>query len=85
MVYGLSAALKGQITLEGGRVKQSNFNDYPLLRLREMPKVEVHVVPSTEAPHGVGEPSVPPIAPAVANAIFQVTGTRLRRMPLALA
>jgi isoquinoline 1-oxidoreductase beta subunit len=85
VVYGLSAALKGQITLEGGRVKQSNFNDYPLLRMRDMPKVEVHVVPSTEAPHGVGEPAVPPVAPAVANAIFRLTGTRLRSMPLVLA
>jgi isoquinoline 1-oxidoreductase beta subunit len=84
VVYGLSAAIKGQITLEGGRVKQSNFNDYPLLRMKDMPKVEVHVVQSTEPPHGVGEPAVPPIAPAVANAIYQVTGTRLRRMPLSL-
>jgi isoquinoline 1-oxidoreductase beta subunit len=85
VVYGLSAALKGQITLEGGRVKQSNFDDYPLLRMKDMPKVEVHLVKSSESPHGVGEPSVPPIAPAVANAVFQITGTRLRRMPLTLA
>jgi isoquinoline 1-oxidoreductase beta subunit len=84
VVYGLTAAVKGEITLEGGRVKQSNFNDYPLLRMKEMPKVEVHLVESTDAPHGVGEPSVPPIAPAVANAVFQATGTRLRRLPLAL-
>lgn len=85
VVYGLSAAIKGEITLEGGRVKQSNFNDYPVLRMNEMPKIEVHVVESTEPPHGVGEPSVPPIAPAVANAIFQATGTRVRRLPLTLA
>jgi isoquinoline 1-oxidoreductase beta subunit len=84
VVNGLSAALKGQITLEGGRVKQSNVYDYPLLRMQDMPKVEVHVVQSTDSPHGVGEPSVPPIAPAVANAVCQATGTRLRRMPLAL-
>jgi isoquinoline 1-oxidoreductase beta subunit len=84
VVYGLSAALKGQITLEGGRVKQSNFNDYPLVRMRDMPVVEVHVVRSADPPHGVGEPSVPPTAPAVANAIFQATRTRLRSMPLAV-
>jgi isoquinoline 1-oxidoreductase beta subunit len=85
VVYGLSAALTGQITLEGGRVKQSNFNDYPLLRMKHMPKVEVHLVTSTDTPRGVGEPSVPPIAPAVANAIRQATGTRLRSMPLTLS
>jgi isoquinoline 1-oxidoreductase beta subunit len=85
VVYGLSAALRGQITLEAGRVKQSNFNDYPLLRMRDMPRVEVHLVESADSPHGVGEPAVPPIAPAVANAIFQATGTRLRSMPLTLA
>ena len=84
VVYGLTAALKGQITLEGGRVKQTNLDNYPLMRMKDMPKVEVHVVKSTDSPHGVGEPSVPPIAPAVGNAIFQLTGTRLRRMPLAL-
>ena len=85
IVYGLSAALKGEITLEGGRVKQSNFNDYALLRMSEMPRVEVHLVESEEPPCGVGEPSVPPIAPAVANAVFQATGTRVRRLPLVLA
>ena len=84
VVYGLTAALKGEITLEGGRVKQANFNDYPVLRMNEMPRVEVHLVESPDPPHGVGEPSVPPIAPAVANAIFQATGTRVRRLPLTL-
>jgi isoquinoline 1-oxidoreductase beta subunit len=85
VAYALTAALKGRITLEGGRVKQSNFNDYPMLRMKEMPKVEVHVVASSDPPHGMGEPGVPPLAPAVANAVFQATGTRLRSMPLALA
>jgi len=85
VVYALTAALKGRITLEGGRVKQSNFNDYPMLRMNEMPKIEVHIIPSTDPPHGMGEPAVPPLAPAVANAVFQATGTRLRSMPLTLA
>jgi len=85
VVYALTAALKSQITLEGGRVKQSNFNDYPMLRMKDMPRVEVHVVSSTDPPHGMGEPAVPPLAPAVANAVFHATGTRLRRMPLAPA
>lgn len=81
IVYGLSAALHGAITLENGRVMQSNFNDYPPLRYSEMPRVEVHIVASSEAPTGIGEPGVPPIAPAVANAVFKLTGKRMRRMP----
>jgi len=81
IVYGLSAALHGAITLEKGRVMQSNFNDYPPLRFSEMPLVEVHFVASSEAPTGIGEPGLPPIAPAVANAVFTLTGKRLRRMP----
>jgi isoquinoline 1-oxidoreductase beta subunit len=85
VVYGLSAALYGEITLRDGRVQQSNFHDYRPLRLHEMPVVEVHIVPSTEPPSGVGEPGVPPIAPAVANAVFAATGKRLRRLPLRLA
>lgn len=84
IVYGLSAALKGAITLEGGRVKQSNFHDYPVLRMSEMPTVEVHIVESAEAPHGVGEPAVPPLAPAVANAVAMATGKSVHRLPLAL-
>lgn len=82
IVFGLSAALYGEITFEKGRVKQSNFHDYPLLRIHEMPRVEVHIVPSTESQGGVGEPGVPPIAPAVANAIFAATGKRIRRLPI---
>lgn len=81
IVYGLSAALHGAITLENGRVLQSNFNDYAPLRFSEMPQVEVHIVASGEAPTGIGEPGTPPIAPAVANAVFALTGKRLRRMP----
>ncbi len=82
MVFGLSAALYGQITLEDGRPRQSNFNDYPVLRLHEMPQVSVHLVPSGEAPGGVGEPGTPPIAPAVCNALFALTGQRVYRLPL---
>jgi isoquinoline 1-oxidoreductase beta subunit len=81
IVYGLSAALHGAITLENGRVMQSNFDRYAPLRLSEMPQVEVHIVESHEHPTGIGEPGVPPIAPAVANAVFALTGKRLRRMP----
>jgi isoquinoline 1-oxidoreductase subunit beta len=82
IVYALSAALRGAITLDGGRVKQSNFHDYPVLRMSEMPRVEVHIVESTEPPHGVGEPAVPPLAPAIANALAAVTGKPVRRLPL---
>ena len=79
--FGLAAALHGQITLKEGRVEQSNFADYPLLRIGEMPRIEVHIVPSTARPTGVGEPGVPPIAPAVANALYAATGKRLRSLP----
>jgi isoquinoline 1-oxidoreductase beta subunit len=82
IVFGLSAALHGAITLKNGRVEQGNFDDYPLLRIDEMPRVEVHIVPSEEAPGGVGEPGVPPVAPAVANAIFAASGKRLRSLPM---
>jgi isoquinoline 1-oxidoreductase subunit beta len=81
IVYGLSAALHGAITLENGRVMQSNFHDYAPLKFSEMPQVEVHFVASSEAPTGIGEPGLPPIAPAVANAVFKLTGKRMRRMP----
>ncbi len=85
IIFGLTAALKGEITLERGRVQQRNFNDYPMLRMNESPAIEVHIVPSTEPPTGVGEPGVPPIAAAVANAIFAATGRRLRRLPIRAA
>jgi isoquinoline 1-oxidoreductase beta subunit len=82
IVYGLSAGLKGAITIARGRVEQSNFHDYEMLRLNEMPQIEVHIVPSNEAPGGVGEPGTPPIAPAVCNAIFAATGKPIRRLPI---
>jgi isoquinoline 1-oxidoreductase beta subunit len=81
IAFGLSAALHGAITLEHGRVMQTNFDKYTPLRFSEMPEVEVHIVPSKERPSGIGEPGTPPIAPAVANAVFALTGERLRRMP----
>jgi CO/xanthine dehydrogenase Mo-binding subunit len=84
IVYGLTAALKGRITVADGRVTQSNFHDYPLLTMKEMPAIEVHLVPSGDAPGGAGEPGTPPIAPAVANAVFAATGTRIRRLPIQL-
>jgi isoquinoline 1-oxidoreductase beta subunit len=82
IVLGLTAALYGEITLADGRVQQSNFHDYPPLRIGEMPRVEVHIVPSDAPPTGVGEPGLPPIAPAVVNAIFAATGKRIRSLPL---
>ncbi|HEY3489145.1 MAG TPA: xanthine dehydrogenase family protein molybdopterin-binding subunit [Candidatus Deferrimicrobiaceae bacterium] len=82
VAFGLSAALYGAITLKKGRVEQGSFDDYPVLRMHEAPRVEVHIVPSTEAPGGVGEPGVPPVAPAVANALFAAIGIRLRTLPL---
>jgi isoquinoline 1-oxidoreductase beta subunit len=82
IVFGLSAALHGAITFKDGRVEQSNFHDYPILRLGEMPGVEVHIVENKEKSGGIGEPGVPPIAPAVANAVFAATGVRLRSLPM---
>jgi isoquinoline 1-oxidoreductase subunit beta len=82
IVFGLSAAMKGEITIDGGRVQQSNFHQYDVVRIDEAPVVEVHIVPSTEAPGGMGEASVPSIAPAVCNAIFAATGKRVRRLPI---
>jgi isoquinoline 1-oxidoreductase beta subunit len=84
MGFGLSAALLSELTLQDGQVQQSNFHDYQVLRMDRMPEVEVHIVPSTEAPTGVGEPATPVIAPAVANAVFAATGKRLRHLPLKL-
>jgi isoquinoline 1-oxidoreductase subunit beta len=84
VVFGLSAALYGELTFKEGRVQQSNFHDYPLLRVHEMPRVETYIVSSSEKPGGIGEPGVAPVAPAVANAVFAATGKRLRRLPLRL-
>ncbi|HEY4688918.1 MAG TPA: xanthine dehydrogenase family protein molybdopterin-binding subunit [Anaerolineae bacterium] len=82
IVLGLTAALKGEITIEKGRVKQTNFRDYPLLRMDEMPVVEVYLAPSEREPQGIGEMGVPPITPAVVNAIYAATGKRIRRLPV---
>jgi isoquinoline 1-oxidoreductase beta subunit len=81
--YGLAAALWSEVTLDRGRVQERNFDSYRPLRIADMPAVEVHIVPSGAAPTGVGEPGVPPIAPAVANAYFHLTGRRVRRLPFA--
>jgi len=86
MGYGLSAALYGKISLTDGRVDQTNFHQYRVLRINEMPRViEIHIVPSTNPPSGVGEPGTPPIAPAVANAVRAATGIKLRKLPFDLA
>ena len=82
IVYGLSAALYGQVDIVNGQVQAGNFHDQPVLRFHEMPAVEVRIVPSSAPPEGVGEPGLPPIAPAVANALFALTGRRQRSLPL---
>ena len=82
IVYGLSAVLYGRISVVDGKVEQGNFDEYPVLRMDEAPKVEVHILASKEHPGGVGEPGLPPLAPAVVNAVFQGTGKRLRRLPI---
>ncbi|MDX2057132.1 MAG: xanthine dehydrogenase family protein molybdopterin-binding subunit [Gemmatimonadales bacterium] len=84
VVYGLTAALMGRVTIDRGRVKESNFHDYPVLRMREMPVVEVHLVASPFEPGGVGEPGTPPVAPAVANAVSRLVGRRIRSLPIAV-
>ena len=82
IVYGLTAALKGSITIDRGRVQQQNFHQYDVLRIDEMPVVEVHIVPSQNPPGGIGESSTPAVAPAVANAVFAATGKRIRKLPI---
>ena len=81
-IYALTATLKDAITVDRGRVVQSNFNDYAMIRMNEAPPIEVYLVPSTEAPTGIGEPTVPVIAPAISNAIFSASGKRVRRLPI---
>jgi isoquinoline 1-oxidoreductase beta subunit len=83
IVFGLTAALYGEITLEGGRVVQANFDSYEMLKLAQMPAVDVHVIESGARIGGIGELGVPPIAPAVTNAVFAATGKRIRQLPLA--
>jgi isoquinoline 1-oxidoreductase beta subunit len=82
IVFGLSAALHGAITFKNGRVEQGNFDAYPLVSMADAPKIEVHIVASDADPGGVGEPGVPPIAPAVANALFALSGARVRSLPM---
>jgi isoquinoline 1-oxidoreductase beta subunit len=82
VVFGLTAALYGEISFENGRVKQRNFHDYKMVRMNEMPVVEVHIMDSKEKMGGVGEPGVPPVAPAVMNALYTLTGKRVRTLPL---
>jgi isoquinoline 1-oxidoreductase subunit beta len=82
IIFGLTAALYGEITLTKGLVNQSNFHDYPLLRTNQIPRIEVHIVDSHEKMGGAGEPGVPPVAPALANAIFAATGKMNRVLPI---
>jgi isoquinoline 1-oxidoreductase beta subunit len=82
VIFGLSAALWGEITLKDGRVEQHNFNDYRVLRMNEAPEINVYLVKNTEAPGGIGEPGTIGIAPAVTNAIFAATGKRIRKLPI---
>ena len=84
VVFGLSAALYGNVTIKDGKVEQTNFHDYPVLRMNQAPEVETIIMPSAAHPEGMGEPALPPIAPAVANAVFKLTGKRLRSLPLTL-
>jgi isoquinoline 1-oxidoreductase/isoquinoline 1-oxidoreductase beta subunit len=83
--FGLTAALHGNLELSKGAIKESNFHDYPILRMNEAPDIDVVIIDSGTAPTGVGEPGLPPIAPAVANAVFKATGQRIRSLPLKLA
>ena len=82
IVYGLSAALWGEITVAAGRIEQGNFDTYPVARMPQVPQIEVHLIESTAAPTGIGEPGTPPIAPAIANALYVLNGRRLRELPL---
>jgi len=81
-IFGITAALYGEITLKGGRVEQANFDTYQMLRMNEAPAIDVHIVSSKESPGGIGEPATSCVMPAVANAIFAATGKRLRRLPV---
>jgi isoquinoline 1-oxidoreductase beta subunit len=83
VLQGLSVAFREEITVTAGRVDQRNFDQYPLLRMAEAPPIDVHFIDSAGAPGGLGEPALPPVAPALANAIFAASGQRVRRLPLA--
>ena len=82
IIFGVTAALYGEITLKNGRVEQSNFDTYQMLRMNEAPAIEVHIVQNSEPPGGMGEPGTSAIVPAIANAIFAATGKRLRKLPI---
>ncbi len=82
IVYGLSATLNGEITIKNGAVEQSNFHDFQVLKMDQMPTIDVPIIKSLEPPSGIGEPGLPPIATAVANAIFSATGKRIRKLPI---
>ena len=82
IIFGITAALFGEITIKDGRVEQGNFDDYRMLRINEAPLIDVHLVKSTEAPGGVGEPGTSAVIPAVTNAIFAATGKRVRKLPI---
>jgi isoquinoline 1-oxidoreductase subunit beta len=82
IVFGISGALWGEITFKNGRVEQSNFHDYPVLRMNQMPQIEVYLVRNFEKPGGMGEPGTATVAPALANAVFAATGRRIRQLPL---
>jgi isoquinoline 1-oxidoreductase beta subunit len=84
IIFGLSAALNNEITIKNGAVEQTNFDGYDPVRMNEAPPIEVYLTPSTDDPGGMGEPALPPIAPAVANAIFAASGQRLRKLPFQL-
>jgi CO/xanthine dehydrogenase Mo-binding subunit len=82
IVYGLTAALKGEITIKNGRVEQRHFNDYQMMRHNEMPQIDVYIVPSTEAPGGIGEPSTALAAGSLVNAVYAATGKRIYSLPI---
>ena len=82
IVYGISAFLRGEITINKGAIEQSNFHDYEPLRITEMPEIDVHIIEGSDKPGGIGEPGLPPIIPALANAIHSLTGERVTQLPL---
>jgi len=82
IVFGITAALYSEITIERGRVTQTNFTDYRILRIDQMPQIDVHIVKSAEAPGGIGEPGTAALAPAITNAIYAATGKRVRQLPV---
>ena len=84
-IFGATAALYGEITLKDGVVQQSNFHDYPMMRMNQAPEIEVAIIHSDESPTGVGEPGLPPLAPAIASALFKARNQRFRDMPFKLA